>query len=400
MAHLYHELRFERTYGLPVGRKHIATKSLEHQYLIKKTIDRGGDIGGLNAGVFLVENLQNNKLGVLKRIPPSDRELEREILFLQVLKHPNIVSYRDAFITDDIPKKIGLYLEYCSGGSLADLMDKYIERNGQESHKPPAYVPEAFVWHTLHSLTHALQFIHHGIKSSDRRNPPVPMDAKHWPIILHRDIKPENVFLNHCPLPQGKLERSRLYPHWPFNEEDPQHSMTTYPRIVLADFVSSFDFYLFNWCGANQKFLISQGLATQHNEPDFPDIDKYVGTIQWMPPELPEATARGDVWTLGAVILSFCRLLRDGPLALFPRPPQYRNNEEWAMNPEARKGVRDIGPGSSYSEELKGVLKCCLRYNKHHRPLSYELLVHVREGERKVIGSPRAPITPLPPWAS
>lgn len=246
MAHLHHELRFESTYGLPEGRKHIATKSLEYQYRIKKTIDRGGDIGGLNAGVFLVENLQNNKLSVLKRIPPSGRELEREILFLQVLKHPNIVSYRDAFITNDIPKKIGLYLEYCSGGSLADLMDKYIERNLQESHKPPAYVPEAFVWHALHSLTHALQFIHHGIKSSDRRNPPVPMDPKDWPIILHRDIKPENVFFNLCPLPQGKLERSCLYPHWPFNEEDPQHSMTTYPRIVLADFVSSFDFCLFS----------------------------------------------------------------------------------------------------------------------------------------------------------
>lgn len=239
MSRYYQDLRFEKTYGLPAGRRRIAITSLENQYRIIKVIDKGGELGTFNAGVFLVENLQEKKLRVLKRIPPTTQMLEREILFLQVLNHPNIVGYRDAFITNDIPKSMGLYLEYCDGGSLADLINKYVEHNRGQAHRPPAYVPEAFAWHAIHSLANALQFIHHGIKSSDRRNPPVPMDPKNWPIILHRDLKPANIFLHYFPVPHGTRKRALLYPHGPFNHANPEYSMTTYPKLVLADFVSS-----------------------------------------------------------------------------------------------------------------------------------------------------------------
>lgn len=116
-----------------------------------------------------------------------------------------------------------------------------------------------------------------------------------------------------------------------------------------------------------------------------------------MPPELPEATARGDVWVTGAVILSLCRLLPDGPLP----PPRdgHPDPMQWLKSAEARKGIRDMGLGASYSPELTGLLRDCLRYNRFNRPFSYDLMAGVRKGEEAVIGSGRVPIKPLPRWA-
>ena len=222
--------RFEKTYGRPAGRAKIATVSLEHLYTVEKTLDPGagaGRKGGLNAGVFVVKNRKTGKSCVYKKIPGQHKEiLEREILLLQVLRHPNIVGFVDAFITDHQPVQLGLYMEYCDLGSLQDLLDRYC------SHLP-ALIPESFVWHVLHSLTSALQYIHHGIAAGDRRDPPEPCDRRAWPIILHCDIKPDNIFL------RSTHEQFLVYPHHPLvpgKKVITQHP-SSYPKVVLADFV-------------------------------------------------------------------------------------------------------------------------------------------------------------------
>lgn len=224
--------RFEKTYGTPAGRSGISTVSLERRYDVEKTLDPGdpaaGGVGACNGGVFVVRNRKSGKRCVHKKIPSQHKSvLEREILLLQVLRHPNIVGYVDAFITEHHPVRLGLYMEYCDLGSLQNLLDSYC------SHYP-AFVPESFVWHILHSLTSALQYLHHGIHATDHRDPPKPCDRRVWPIILHRDIKPDNIFLRSI----GD-EKSLFYPHWPFGSSQAIKTRhpSSYPKIVLADFV-------------------------------------------------------------------------------------------------------------------------------------------------------------------
>lgn len=61
-----------------------------------------------------------------EKISPKRKVLEREILFLQILDHPNIFGFVDAFITDSIPKQVGLYMEYCEFGTAHEFIGRYL----------------------------------------------------------------------------------------------------------------------------------------------------------------------------------------------------------------------------------------------------------------------------------
>ena len=128
--------------------------------------------------------------------------------------------------------------------------------------------------------------------------------------------------------------------------------MPSFPRVILADF----------------------GIATKRGDDDFDEVESHCGTAQWMSPELPESTARGDIWSLGAVILSLCRLLRDGPL---PPPPQdfAANSRAWYMSKEARKGMEEGSriSGEIYTEHLDNIVYNCMRHKKANRPFAFKL---------------------------
>lgn len=140
-----------------------------------------------------------------------------------------------------------------------------------------------------------------------------------------------------------------------------------------------------------------QGCATAKNEPDFGQNGEVIGTSIWQPPEIPEWTSRGEVWVIAAVGLSLCRLLRRGPIK--PPPPDYRGSVAWNETSDARKGIRDMGTGPAYSQQMEDLMWECLRFNMNNRPLSYELVVMIRKAEAETIGEQQIPIQPLPPWA-
>lgn len=373
--------RIERTYGRPEGRPKISTRNLERFFVKEKTLDEGGGrgAGGLNQGVYLVKHRKSSVRCVYKKIV-DDETLEREILFLQALRHPNIVKYIDAFITEDTPKELGLYMEFCDCGSLQDLLDKYVSHN--KAHppprgNPPALIPESFIWHVFHSMANALQYIHHGIRAGDHRDPPEPLSPHEWPIILHRDIKPDNIFFRTEP---GQNDKALFYPHWPLTKSNPTRTdrPSSYPKVVLADF----------------------GIATAKHERDFEKISQIVGTSIWQPPEIPEWTARGEVWVIAAIALSMCRLLRHGPLELQPeQPADYNSRTPWKETADARKGIRDLGTGPAYSQEMDDLIWKCLRFTMGKRPLSYDLVVMIRDAEKELLGEHQIPLEPLPQWA-
>ncbi|KAL8662042.1 MAG: hypothetical protein Q9168_008314 [Polycauliona sp. 1 TL-2023] len=360
--------RFKKEYGFPPATREIATQDLKEKYIKVRPLVVG--VGGLNEGIHLVRNKETGARYVQKDIDPRSPQLVRELLLLQVLNHPNIIRYVDAFIDKSSwhHHRASVYLEYCPFKSAQDLLDRYHKKNQQRPESHHNYIPEHFLWHIFRSLALALQYLHFGIRPDDKRTAE-ELDAvvrapqyceKVWPVILHRDIKPDNIFFRKSPPiagfitePQKVLgifqRQKKIYGVFP------QH-----PKVLLADF----------------------GLAIAYNDPDWNADRSFNGTLNWMPPELPEAFVHSDVWAVGAIILALCRQMPDGVVK--PPPADWTAGEEaWSKHPDARKGIRDHGVGKHYSPEINNVVHECLRFNRKNRPFAFKLLAMINEGERE-----------------
>lgn len=334
---------------MPSGRRAVAHRDLEAlgRFRRLKTLDDGnsghsGVSGNMNDGVFLVERIKDGLICVQKRLPTRNEPIYPEIRILQRLVHPSICKYIDASISDDDPPPLraSLYMEYCDLGSLELLLQKYRKRN--RWHHTRSYIPEAFIWKVFLELCSALQYLHHGIEAEE---PSPPKDPPEWRRVLHRDIKPANVFL------KSGLDLE-------------------YPTVVLGDF----------------------GVATKYGLKGWNDTSTVVGTPVWQPPEIPEHTARGDVWALGAVVQALCRL-DHGPVR---SPPLGVNEEIWWISPEAR---RPRSAGVHYSVQLNRALKSALTMEKTERPFAHELYATLEKRLARARRNEGVVDEPFPYWA-
>lgn len=168
-------------------------------------------------------------------------------------------------------------------------------------------VSEGLVWRCFTQIAEALAFLHYGINPHSRYPTSSPRD---WRPIVHRDVKPGNIFIR---------RRQKHTDGWEF---------------VLGDF----------------------GLATVE------EVTSGCGTGEWIGPEVPEMTAKGDVWSLGAVLHALCH--GEGPVSDPPKHWTSLQAHQHDWSPHTRK-PRKLAP--RYSNALNNNMFYCLTRNPKNR---------------------------------
>ncbi|KAL3480142.1 hypothetical protein BJX99DRAFT_220800 [Aspergillus californicus] len=295
--------------------------------------------GGTFGSVYAAINLDSNYLMAVKEIrlqdpqliPKISQQIRDEMGVLEVLDHPNIVSYHGIEVHRD---KVYIFMEYCSGGSLASLLE-----HGRVEDETVIMV-------------YALQLLE-------------GLAYLHTSGIVHRDIKPENILLDH----NGIIK----YVDFGAAKIIARQGKTLLPMDALGgnkDGLLPKDSQIAQQRGKNQKTM--------------------TGTPMYMSPEvirgdtgkLVHRQGAVDIWSLGCVILE---------MATGRRPWSSLDNE-WAIMYNIAQGNQpQLPPRDQLSDMGIDFLRRCFECEPLKRPTAAELLQHewiVSIRQQVVIESP------------
>lgn len=280
--------------------------------------------GGTFGSVYAAMNLDSGHLMAVKEIrlqdpkliPTIAEQIREEMGVLEVLDHPNVVSYYGIEVHRD---RVYIFMEFCSGGSLATLLEHGRIEDEQVI------------------MVYALQLLE-------------GLSYLHESGIAHRDIKPESK------------------PNTP----NSRHIGNTGANMTLTDIlldhngiIKYVDFGAAKVIARQGRTLATDLHATKRNK-------SMTGTPMYMSPEVikgenPGRAGAVDVWSLGCVILEMAT----------GRRPWANLDNEWAImfhiaqgNPPTLPTEDQLSPAG-----LDFLQKCFTRDPKN-RATAMELLQH------------------------
>lgn len=306
--------------------------------------------GGSFGSVYVALNLDTGILMAVKEIRLQDpqliptivKQISDEMVVLAVLDHPNIVSYHGIEVHRD---KVYIFMEYCSGGSVAGLLE-----HGRIEDET---VIQVYALQMLEGLAYL-----------------------HQAGIVHRDIKPENVLLDH----NGVIKyvdfgAAKIIARQGKTIMAPEPA----PHSHLADRVPE-----------GKPANVAPGLPRGNPQKTM------TGTPMYMSPEvirgdLPATShsrhsGAADIWSLGCVILE---------MATGRRPWSTLDNE-WAIMYNIAQGNAPQMPSEDQLSPL-GIefLQRCFARDPAKRSSAAELLQHqwIVDIRRLVVEEPDTPLS-------
>ena len=291
--------------------------------------------GGSFGSVYAAINLDTGNMMAVKEIRLQDpqliptivKQIGDEMGVLAVLDHPNVVSYYGIEVHRD---KVYIFMEYCSGGSVAGLLE-----HGRIEDETVIMV-------------YALQMLE-GLAYLHQAN------------IVHRDIKPENVLLDH-----NGLIKYVDFGAAKIIARQGQTIMAPEPRGKAAQTPGEHKEAAANAGGAGAAApRMPQGTMT--------------GTPMYMSPEVIRGDSPGsplsptrfsgaaDIWSLGCVVLE---------MSTGRRPWSHLDNE-WAIMYNIAQGNPPALPtADQLSETGLDFLRRCFEREPAKRSTAAELLQH------------------------
>jgi mitogen-activated protein kinase kinase kinase len=275
--------------------------------------------GGTFGTVYAAINLDSGHLMAVKEIrlqdptliPKIAGQIRDEMNVLEVLDHPNIVSYHGIEVHRD---KVYIFMEFCSGGSLAGLLEHGRIEDEQVI------------------MVYALQLLE-------------GLAYLHESGIVHRDIKPESEFTAPGPLSVANECTDILLNH--------------NGVIKYVDFGAA-------------KVIARQGKSLAETKTPAKPNKSMTGTPMYMSPEVIRGDNPGkggsvDIWSLGCVILE---------MATGRRPWASLDNEWAIMYNIAQGNPPQLPSADQLSPQGVDFLEKCFVRDPKQRATAAELLQH------------------------
>ena len=261
----------------------------------------------------------------------SEEELKNEIEVLKNLDHPNIMKIYE-FYEDE--KNIYLINEFCGGGDIAGLNDKY------------GNFPEILVKYVMFQVFLAISFLH-----SNK--------------VVHADIKRENIAFVHIDENKDKKDIDKFFKEF-FKDKDIQYELAEASGLEnISDKALDIVKELSNY----QMKILDFGSARKKKKSYSEKLTGVTGTVYYCSPEVikEKYDFECDEWACGVMMY----------ILLTGEPPFQGNNEEEIFSNILNNELNLEHPKlKNVTENCKDLIKKLLMKKANKRILANEALKH------------------------